>query len=165
MVWTDHQLERWISLRLVDSEGDRVGTISDVYVDDASGEPEWLAVMTGLFGSRISFLPLEGAIEGDGEIHTPWLKSQIKDSPNIDADGELSADEEVQLYSHYGVLYREDRGGSSAERAAGGLEPSTAGSASMTDVSPELARARLRRRDAAAVSAIDLKDDDIDSAV
>src|SRR3954449_11440804 len=88
---------------VVDSAGDKIGTVDDIYLDRASGEPEWAAVKTGLFGMKSSFVPLSSASPGgDGELRVDVTKDQVKDAPQIDADGELSTEEEQRLYAHYG---------------------------------------------------------------
>lgn len=95
----------WRGRNLVDRDGDKIGSVEEVYLDDQSGEPEWLAVKTGLFGSKLSFVPLSDADATGDEVRVPFEKAQVKDSPNIDADGELSTEEEQQLYRHYGRSY------------------------------------------------------------
>ncbi|MDQ3715282.1 MAG: PRC-barrel domain-containing protein, partial [Actinomycetota bacterium] len=44
-----------------DSSGDKIGKVSQVYLDDTSGQPKWVTVNTGLFGTKESFVPLEQA--------------------------------------------------------------------------------------------------------
>ncbi|HWH96147.1 MAG TPA: PRC and DUF2382 domain-containing protein [Baekduia sp.] len=88
---------------LVDSAGEKIGTIDEIYLDRASGQPEWAAVKTGLFGMRSSFVPISSASpSGAGELRVDVTKDQVKDAPQIDADGELSPQEEQRLYTHYG---------------------------------------------------------------
>lgn len=99
------EMQAWEGRNLVDRDGDKIGSIGDVYVDAETGQPEWIAVTTGLFGSKVSFAPTAGAqAEGD-DVRVPFEKSHVKDSPNVDADGQLSQDEESQLYAHYGLGY------------------------------------------------------------
>src|SRR5215218_3699722 len=99
------ELQRWHGRDLSDRDGDKIGSIGDVYLDDQTGQPEWLTVKTGLFGSRSSFVPVsEAHAEGD-TVRVPYEKSQVKDAPNVDADGALSQEEEQRLYRHYGVSY------------------------------------------------------------
>jgi uncharacterized protein (TIGR02271 family) len=111
---TLQDVQTWRGQDVVDSDGDKIGTLEDIYLDRESGEPEWAAVRTGLFGKKVSFLPIEGASPGDGEIRVRHDKATVKDAPNIDADGELSPEEEQRLYEHYGRGYSrfegEDRG-------------------------------------------------------
>jgi uncharacterized protein (TIGR02271 family) len=91
---------------VVDPDGDKVGTVFDVYVDDDTNEPEWLAVSTGMFGTKISFVPLDNAaVDGDDRLLIAYSKDLVKDAPRAEADGQLSEDEERALYAHYGRTY------------------------------------------------------------
>ena len=85
----------------VDNEGTKIGKIGQIYLDDATGRPEWLTVSTGLFGTKESFAPLQGS-RLDGEIvQLAVSKDLIKDAPNIDSDGHLEDSENDALYAHY----------------------------------------------------------------
>lgn len=97
--------ETWIDRQVVDNDGHRIGIVADVYLDDASGYPEWLAVMTGLFGTRLSFVPIAGAVEAGGKVCIAFSRAFVKDSPNIDSEGTLTVEEEERLYRHYGMDY------------------------------------------------------------
>ena len=103
------EVTSWKGQKLVSQDGVKIGTIDEVYVDEQTGKPEWLAVSTGLFGSRVSFVPLAEAQRDGDDIRVPYHKDQVKDSPNADADGALSQDEESRLYRHYGLDYSESR--------------------------------------------------------
>jgi len=95
----------WQGRTMVDGHGDKVGKVDAIYVDDSTGDPAWALVHTGMFGSRSTFVPLrEASLEGD-DVHVPYEKTQIKDAPSLDAEEELSPDEERQLYDYYGVDY------------------------------------------------------------
>lgn len=85
------------------TDGTKIGKIGQVYLDDQSGNPEWVTVKTGLFGSKESFVPLAGATVNGGDITVTFTKDQVSDAPRIDADGELSPAEEDDLYRHYGL--------------------------------------------------------------
>jgi hypothetical protein len=99
---TADSYEGWIGRTAVDRTGDRIGVIADIYYDDATNQPEWIAVKTGLLGTRSSFVPLHGA-ESDGEhLRLPFEKAQVRSAPSIDVDGSLTPDEERTLYEHYG---------------------------------------------------------------
>lgn len=143
--------EQWIDHQVVDNDGHRIGIIADVYVDDASGYPEWLAVMTGLFGSRLSFVPVAGAVEAGGKICIAFSKAFVKDSPNIDTEGTLTVEEEERLYRHYGMRYTTPE--APLEAAAGALVSDEHG---MQDKNASPKR-RLRKR-LEKSHAIDLRD-------
>ena len=106
---TVEEVAGWRGQEVVDSNEDKIGKIEDIYLDDQTGKPEWLAVKTGMFGSNVSFIPLAEASSHGEHIHVPYSKDQVKDAPNADADGQLSQEEESRLYSHYGLDYGESR--------------------------------------------------------
>jgi uncharacterized protein (TIGR02271 family) len=99
---TMQDIETWRGRTLVDRDGDKIGKIEDVYLDRSSGEPEWIAVKTGMFGSNVSFVPIHDATTDGDDIRIGHEKGLVKDAPNVDADGELSPEEERRLYQHYG---------------------------------------------------------------
>lgn len=92
-----------IDRNALDPDGDKIGSVFDVYLDNASGQPEWLAVNTGLFGTKVSFVPIAGATLAGDDVVVAYPKSLVKDAPNIDPDGQLTPDEEGSLYSHYSI--------------------------------------------------------------
>jgi stress response protein YsnF len=99
------QAEQYRGQTLVASDGEKIGTIEDVYIDNATQQPEWAVVTTGLFGSKQTFVPLTRASEDQGKVVVPFNKSQVKDAPSVDADGDLDEAEEMRLAQHYGLGY------------------------------------------------------------
>ena len=83
-------------------DGEKIGTAGNAYIDDQTGEPEWVTVNTGLFGMNESFVPLRNAeLTGDG-LTVPYSKDQVKDAPNVSPDaGHLDESEEQRLFTHY----------------------------------------------------------------
>jgi uncharacterized protein (TIGR02271 family) len=102
---TDSAVAEWRGSNAVDSDGEKIGTIEEIYLDSETGKPEWLAVKTGMFGSKVSFVPVAETTPAGGEVRVPYDKQQVKDAPQAEADGELSQDEEASLYRHYGLEY------------------------------------------------------------
>jgi uncharacterized protein (TIGR02271 family) len=98
-------IRTWEGRTLVDRDGDRIGTIDAIYLDDQTGQPEWALVNTGLFGTKTSFVPLAQATEAGDDVRVPYDKQLVKDAPRIDPDGHLSEAEERQLWRHYGLEY------------------------------------------------------------
>src|SRR5918994_6947256 len=100
----------WRGREIVDADGDKVGTVEELFRDEDTDQPEWAAVRTGLFGTKLSFVPIQNAEPTGESVRVPFSKSQIKDAPKIDdSDGQLSQQEEAELYSHYGMEYGEGR--------------------------------------------------------
>ena len=100
---SQNDIGRLIGTDVYDTDGDRVGSAGQVYLDDETGAPEWVSVRTGLFGTKESFVPLQEATLTGDRLEVPFGKSQIKNAPRIDADGDLSPAEEDELYTYYGL--------------------------------------------------------------
>jgi uncharacterized protein (TIGR02271 family) len=96
-------ISRVIGQDVYDASGDKIGSASEVYLDDESGQPEWVTVKTGLFGTKESFVPIRDADLTDDGVRVPVSKDQVKDAPKIDAEGHLSPQEEQELYRYYGL--------------------------------------------------------------
>jgi uncharacterized protein (TIGR02271 family) len=94
---------------MVDPAGDKLGTIDAIYLDNETGQPEWATVTSGLFTATSSFVPLAQAQAMGDSVQVPYDKDQVKDAPNMQADGQLSQDDEAELYRHYGLQYTESR--------------------------------------------------------
>jgi uncharacterized protein (TIGR02271 family) len=102
MIGTEH-LQTIVGSHAVDNDGDKLGKIGNVYLDDRTGEPAWATVNTGLFGTKESFVPLADArMEGDTLV-VPYDKAQVKDAPKVDDDGHIGDDEQAELYRYYGL--------------------------------------------------------------
>ncbi|WP_236239017.1 PRC-barrel domain-containing protein [Streptomyces sp. CC228A] len=99
---TDIDPRTLIGRKAYDRDGHKIGTVDEVYLDDATGEPEWAAVRTGLFG-RDAFVPLEPSRVVDQALHVPYERSLIKDAPDFGVGRHLSPEQELQLYRHYGL--------------------------------------------------------------
>ena len=104
----------WRGRTMVDRDGDRIGSIEDIYADDQSGAPEWALVKTGLFGTKSSYVPIARASERNGDVHVPFEKQLVKDAPRIEADQHLSEAEERELWRHYGLDYGAGQAGTAA---------------------------------------------------
>ncbi|MQY16106.1 hypothetical protein SRB5_62980 [Streptomyces sp. RB5] len=91
-----------IGCKAYDSAGTRIGTVDEVYLDDATGRPQWAAVRTGLF-HRDAFVPLEPSELRGGTLRVPFARELIKDAPDFGVGRHLSPAQELQLYHHYGL--------------------------------------------------------------
>src|SRR5215210_789434 len=101
---------------VIDRDGQKLGKIADVYVDDQTGQPVWLLVQTGLFGKQETLAPFAGAITQKDAVQVPYSKDQVKDAPKVDPEVDLDPEEEARLFDHYGIA-------APAGTAAGGDPP------------------------------------------
>jgi uncharacterized protein (TIGR02271 family) len=104
---TDMTLEQLEGRPVIGADGQKIGTVADVYFDKDTRQPEWALVTTGMFGTKHSFVPITTASTTSEGLSVPFTKDQVKDAPRLDDDGELSQDEELQLSQHYGLSYSE----------------------------------------------------------
>jgi len=105
------------------SDGEKIGKVAEVYLDDQTSKPEWVAVKTGMFGGHVSLVPLADAELDGGTLRVPYGKDQVKDAPHQDPDRELSSEQEAQIFEHYGVSY----GGETVTAQTGGQGQQTSG--------------------------------------
>jgi uncharacterized protein (TIGR02271 family) len=113
------QVSAWRGRDAHDSDGQKVGSIEEIYLDRRSDQPQWLLISSGLLGNKHSFVPLEGASEQEDGIRLAYDKGRVKDAPSIDADEELSSEEEKRLYQHYGVDWGDDDAGTVGRDTSG----------------------------------------------
>jgi uncharacterized protein (TIGR02271 family) len=98
---TPQQWDNLIGLTTTDADGGKIGNVGQVYVDESSGQPAWVTVSTGMFGTRQSFAPLYGSSVRGDQLVLAVSKQLVKDAPNVDDDGRLSEAEVATLYQHY----------------------------------------------------------------
>lgn len=87
----------------VGPDGDKIGTVGQVFVEPTTGMPNWATVHTGLFGRHENFVPLDRATWDRESLHLPYDKDMVKDAPRIDADEALSPESEAELYRYYDI--------------------------------------------------------------
>ncbi|MDN3226982.1 PRC and DUF2382 domain-containing protein [Kocuria rhizophila] len=115
------------------SDGDKIGKVEQVFLDDNSGEPTFLTVNTGLFGAKENFVPVKGARQDGDRVVLPYTKDVIKDAPKVDADQHLSPAEEEELYRYYEMNYDDgrtagtDRDRNAAAAGTAGVDGTAAG--------------------------------------
>ena len=86
-----------------DSDGDKVGSVDEIYTDKETGEPSFVTVHTGLFGSKTTFVPLADASVDGEDLRLPYDKAKIKDAPGVEPDADITDEEQDRLYDYYGL--------------------------------------------------------------
>jgi sporulation protein YlmC with PRC-barrel domain len=90
-------------------EGEQVGTAERVYLDDATQEPEWLALTAE--GKQV-VVPIEGVqVQGtEHAIRVPYSRAQVQNVPEVE-EGQawITKTMERRLYQHYGLQPSEER--------------------------------------------------------
>ena len=117
----------WQGRTLKDRNGDKIGKIDSLYVDEQTDRPEWALVNTGLFGSKSSFVPIAGGAPEGEDVVVQVEAQQVKDAPKMDPDGELSEEQEAELFRHYGIDYTEAGSVTATDEARGAVGHDTSG--------------------------------------
>ena len=73
----------FIGRTAVDPDGNKIGSVGQVYVNDQSGVPDWITVNTGLFGMKENFVPLQGSSFNGDDLVLPFGKDVVKDAPEV----------------------------------------------------------------------------------
>ncbi|MFC6353275.1 DUF2382 domain-containing protein [Rothia nasimurium] len=100
---TNETIETLRNSTVFGTDGEKIGKVGELYLDAQTGEPTFVTVNTGFFGTNESFIPVDKARYAGEEIHVPYTKEFVKDAPNIAEDGELSPAEEQRLYEYYSL--------------------------------------------------------------
>ena len=114
---------------VIDQDGDKVGKVGQVYLDDATGQPNWVTVNTGLFGGGETFIPLDKATQDGDDLRVPYTKAFIKDAPNLDADSHVDESQEDELYRYYGLQGGGDQVRDGRDGRVDGRDAAAAGAA------------------------------------
>jgi len=84
-----------------DAQGEKLGKINNLFVDDKTGQPTFIEVNHGLFGMSSSLVPLRGHRLNGDELKLAFDKDLIKDAPDIDFENQLTAADQDTIYEHY----------------------------------------------------------------
>lgn len=136
-------------------DGEKIGSVEDIYLDNGNNRPAWVAVKTGWFGRNVSLVPIAQATEVGGDLQVPFEKERVSSAPHQDPGRDISEIDEQALYRHYGLDYGSEYGRAGVEPTASEGEVSApGGDDAMTRSQEELhvgkeqvpaGRARLRK--------------------
>ena len=93
--------EEYVGRDAVDEQGNKIGSVRQVYLNDQTGQSDWITINTGLFGMKENFAPLAGSRFTGQDLVLPFDKDVVKDSPDIADSSHLDVDEQEALYSYY----------------------------------------------------------------
>jgi sporulation protein YlmC with PRC-barrel domain len=135
---TETDLAELTGGNVVTTSGDEIGSIGQIYLDDQTGEPSFVAANTGLLGQ--SLIPLRDATIRDGDVVVGYDKDMVTNAPPLEDDeGNLSRGQEEKLYDYYGINYDATKRGAAwtpAEDLATTDDATTSGHPDRTDDAP-----------------------------
>jgi stress response protein YsnF len=100
---TDREVSAAVGSTAYDADGGKLGTVEHFFVDDRTGSPSWVAVTTGLFGTRTSLVPVQRATLTEGRLVLPVTRDAVRSAPDVGDGGHLGPDDEARLRRHYGL--------------------------------------------------------------
>jgi hypothetical protein len=103
MTLSAEELEHVKDAEVISGDGQPVGTVEGIYLDESTRGPEWALINTPWVGKRDTFVPVREATFEQGALRVPYSREQLQGAPTIDPDGTLSEQEEAELYSYYGI--------------------------------------------------------------
>ncbi len=92
----------WRGRMVRDQDGNELGRLSELYLDNETSRPAWAGVKRGRLRTTETIVPLVGASEVDDKIHLPFDGDRFDEAPDIDPGVTLTAEQERVLHEHYG---------------------------------------------------------------
>jgi hypothetical protein len=102
---TGDALEQMIDYKVVDQNGDHIGSLHSLWSDPSTGAVEFLGVKTGWLFGHNHVVPADKAEfdEIENVVRLPYPEDFIKEAPTMSADSEISEAEEDNIYRYYGT--------------------------------------------------------------
>jgi hypothetical protein len=94
----------WIGRIVRDRDGERIGTVTDVFYDQESDGPGWALVELD-DGAARRLVPVGQALEEGEELRVRYDHATVRGAPGMDPGGRLWPRQEAELYAHYGLDY------------------------------------------------------------
>jgi uncharacterized protein (TIGR02271 family) len=147
------QAEQLIGSRVIEGDGQVLGTVQQIFTDDKNGTPVWAKIRAG---TRELFVPLSGSRVTEDGLSVPFDTQKIMSSPDVGVERHMSVAQTAELNRHYGVTVPAQDGPPDADTGrgparrdqtqAGQPRPGEAGQGKDTADGP--ARGESRRGDA-----------------
>lgn len=103
-----HRLRELLGVMVFDSAHEPVGTVKEVFYDEATTVPSWLGVAVAPSATSRVLLPLESALIGGGGLTFPYTKDFMRRAPAA-AEG-IEGLREAELRAYYGLTPLESSG-------------------------------------------------------
>jgi hypothetical protein len=96
-------VDELIGADALDERDDRIGEISQVYIDADTSAPTWVSVRLGLLHGTEVMVPLEGAEWDAHALHAAVSRDVAKEAPRLESDEPMTQLDQERLYTHYGI--------------------------------------------------------------
>jgi sporulation protein YlmC with PRC-barrel domain len=114
--------EKYEDYKVYDNQGERIGKVDDLFVDETDRE-EYIGVKMGFLGLKSTLIPMDivRVNEGERTIEVSESKDHVRNAPSFDDDEDITPDYEDRIRSHFGLEFvgSSSRGGYGAYSGAG----------------------------------------------
>jgi len=90
--------------KVLDRNGDKVGTVNDLWPDDSNAGYSFIGVHTGWLLGKNHIVPADGIQinHADRTVTLPLTAEAIKSAPDFDVSGDMEENEQLRIRRHYG---------------------------------------------------------------
>ena len=92
----------WRGRTVLDRNGEKLGTLTELYLDSEDSRPAWAGIKRGLLRGGETIVPLAGVEEADDDLRLPFEHEHVDAAPAIDPEVQLTPDQEEALHAHFG---------------------------------------------------------------
>jgi hypothetical protein len=100
---TVERIEEWRGEPVVDSAGEQLGKLDEIYFDTGSGQALLLSLRSGLLGRHSRLAPIDGAAVSRTYLRLAFTREQVESSAELNGEGTIDDAVLEGLESSYGV--------------------------------------------------------------
>jgi len=97
----------WTGRDVLSPDGERLGAVELIFLDEATGAPEWVLVALGE-ADATALVPLAGASVEEESIRVEQDGERIAAAPRLEVQDTITVAECRRLYEHYGLAYSQE---------------------------------------------------------
>jgi sporulation protein YlmC with PRC-barrel domain/stress response protein YsnF len=127
--------EKYEDYKVYDNQGERIGKVDDLFVDETDRE-EYIGVKMGFLGLKSTLIPMDivRVNESERTIEVSESKDHVRNAPSFDDDEDITPDYEDRIRSHFGL---ESVGTSSSRGGYGAYSDASSGDYAHREREPE----------------------------
>jgi hypothetical protein len=109
---TPQELQVYDGHEVLDPDGESLGEVDLIFVDEETGRPEWLGLWNGIPFTHRRIVPVRGGVIRQGvTIHVPYRKAVFERAPSYHEhflhgdprEVHISREQEAEAYRLYGI--------------------------------------------------------------
>jgi hypothetical protein len=112
----EHALQ-WEGMQIDGLGNKTLGRVVGIHVDANDGKPRWVLIRLGVLAGCTA-IPFEHVAEGTGRLWAAYERDWIREAPRFRPSESLTALQELELCSHWGIREGEGRAAEVAPRDA-----------------------------------------------